>query len=588
MIYVGYKGFETMQRLTRRVLGVAVFVASACETAVPAPGAYDVVDMGPGGGSPDMGGAGGSSDIGPSGGSLDMGPSGGSRDMFAGGGSSDIGPSDGGRPNDLGPPAPALGVVAVDQQLSLSTLINISSATSDSQAILTIHESTAEGDVGGVIGVSAVNVGDATNLMVVLDRPAVDDERLHAKLRVDDSDEEVLSTFKVSVLPGTPAVSLSVSPVGSTAYAFTGGLPERYADEVIGDGPENQALTFRRGWRYALTNAESGPHPLQLITDNVPGPDGDVVLAGQGVEAPLEAEPSVAWVELEGGVLQFTVSDAFASTVDGYRCGAHTASMRGSVGRGPLLPDVVAGDQALTLSTVVFITEVVAATPGWITVRASDEQGGIGAVLGFSPVFAGFNRAAEVVLDRPATDQESLHAVLHDDLGMPNVYEFPGPDVALQDEGGQIIGAPFITTVPINTPAVRLEVQNIQSQAYTFIGGEPFQHADATIADAVRNQTLTLNYGWRYEVVNRATAVHPFEFITDNAAGPDGDVVRASQSGRGSLEDDLPTAWSETGNTVVFTVTEAFRTAADAYRCLVHPVGMRGLVVVSGGPAPPP
>jgi len=123
------------------------------------------------------------------------------------------------------------------------------------------------------------------------------------------------------------------------------------------------------------------------------------------------------------------------------------------VGAQEVTPGVTVSDQPIEDGTVT-VDEVVAAGPGWIVIHA-DENGSPGQVMGWSAVEEGTNEDVVVEIEEDqATD--TLHAMLHDDLGTVGTYEFPGADVPVQVEG-EVVNVPFEvqaqeTPTPEETP----------------------------------------------------------------------------------------------------------------------------------------
>ena len=98
------------------------------------------------------------------------------------------------------------------------------------------------------------------------------------------------------------------------------------------EGTENQTLSLRSGWRYAIVNSAFAPHPFELIEELMSPPDDDVVQLSQEDPGALEDDTSVAWMETMGEPeIYFTVSPSFMAAVNAYRCGVHVSTMRGMV-----------------------------------------------------------------------------------------------------------------------------------------------------------------------------------------------------------------------------------------------------------------
>jgi hypothetical protein len=104
------------------------------------------------------------------------------------------------------------------------------------------------------------------------------------------------------------------------------------------------------------------------------------------------------------------------------------------------LPTVHADDQESD-GTQVTVALVVAAQDGWMVIH-SDADGKPGPVLGQTAVAAGTTENVIVMLDEPVGPDTPLWAMLHVDEGVHGVYEFPGPDVPVEDAGA-IVMVPF-------------------------------------------------------------------------------------------------------------------------------------------------
>lgn len=96
------------------------------------------------------------------------------------------------------------------------------------------------------------------------------------------------------------------------------------------------------------------------------------------------------------------------------------------------------------------------------------------------------------------------------------------------------------------------------------------------------NQTIVLQTGWRYEIVNNGFPAHPLELVT---LGADRvmDMVALSQQPNNDamLETDMMIDWVEDANTLRFTVAGGFQGAVTGYHCSVpsHP-DMRGAFMI--------
>ncbi|WP_168210513.1 DUF7282 domain-containing protein [Persicimonas caeni] len=251
-----------------------------------------------------------------------------------------------------------------------------------------------------------------------------------------------------------------------------------------------------------------------------------------------------------------------------------------------------ADDQTLdNLSTLVTVASATSDGPGWIVIHenaCTDDQGTatFGAVIGKAALSDGENTDISVTLERPAVDDESLCAMLHSDTGEEGTYEFGTDDLdgPVTDGEGNVVMDSFAVQVPEGTPAIRITIDASGNQDYDFQSVEPAMYDNGLSGSA--DPVLFLNDGWRYEIVNNATANHPFELLdADGGLGGMGDVL-LSQASNPTAETDPDTAWNEDGNSVLFTVAgEAFAGGAlsgsvDAYRCANHPESMQGTVTI--------
>ncbi|MDX1613703.1 MAG: hypothetical protein R3300_05285, partial [Candidatus Promineifilaceae bacterium] len=94
-----------------------------------------------------------------------------------------------------------------------------------------------------------------------------------------------------------------------------------------------------------------------------------------------------------------------------------------------LMPSLNVSDQEIGSDGVVTVTSVTAPAPGWVVLHA-DEEGRPGTILNFAPVRRGENRRIAIPIDwREATPR--LFAMLHEDTGRPERFDFPEADPPL-------------------------------------------------------------------------------------------------------------------------------------------------------------
>ena len=140
----------------------------------------------------------------------------------------------------------------------------------------------------------------------------------------------VTEPFDVTVAAGTPAIRVTITNTGTTAYQFSMVEPALYADDFAnGDNP---AISLRQDWRYEFVNTSYPTHPLEFIdqTRMQPRPN-DTVLVGQDSAGSLSGDTDVNLVE-NGDTFQITLAGPLVSGIRGYRCAVtNHVNMRGTV-----------------------------------------------------------------------------------------------------------------------------------------------------------------------------------------------------------------------------------------------------------------
>ena len=89
------------------------------------------------------------------------------------------------------------------------------------------------------------------------------------------------------------------------------------------------------------------------------------------------------------------------------------------------------------------IAEAVAQVKGWVVIHA-DDAGSFGPIIGQASLEAGVTTELAVEIDVDAAT-ETLYAMLHIDGGVFDVFEFPGPDMPVLQEGEPISPAFRVT-----------------------------------------------------------------------------------------------------------------------------------------------
>jgi uncharacterized surface protein with fasciclin (FAS1) repeats len=102
-----------------------------------------------------------------------------------------------------------------------------------------------------------------------------------------------------------------------------------------------------------------------------------------------------------------------------------------------LEPGIVISEQTLMDNTVT-ADAVVTAADSWLVIHRS-QDGAPGEVIGFAPVAPGVTPNVRVELSGDVSNEETLWAMLHYDLGTRGEYEFPGEDVPITLQRGVVM-----------------------------------------------------------------------------------------------------------------------------------------------------
>ncbi len=256
---------------------------------------------------------------------------------------------------------------------------------------------------------------------------------------------------------------------------------------------------------------------------------------------------------------------------DGEVCTADACEGDGSCTHTPVCAVSLPAPMLDDLSTVVTVPRVESPVDGFVVIH--EDSGGMpGAILGFAAVAAGVSTDVSVELDRPVTDGERLHAMLHFDAGVLGTFE-AGTDLPATLMGATVTDS-GVAAVPAGTPAAELTVSG-DGNDYAFTA-----RPSTLSLPSGSDPTVTLLRGYRYRLVNLTAGPHPFELVADGASVgvPADDVVQLSQAAVGALEGDADIDWSEDASVSTFTVSASFEANVDAYRCSIHTASMRGPV----------
>ncbi|MEW6776283.1 MAG: hypothetical protein AB1405_08315 [Bdellovibrionota bacterium] len=235
-------------------------------------------------------------------------------------------------------------------------------------------------------------------------------------------------------------------------------------------------------------------------------------------------------------------------------------------------PFITASDQTLAdLTTLVVVEAGALPQAGWVVIH-EDDAGDPGDPVGQLARPAGAFADLAVGLDRPALDGETLHAVLHEDAGVAGTFE-PLTDLPLEDAEGNPVAVSFTATVTAGIPDVRLNLTASGTAFYQWSSVEP-PSLENTLGSEPNNETLFLETGYRYEIVNSGTGTAPFELV--NLADS---IVLLSEAGAGTLEADGGIDWEDDGNgTLRFTFTATLEDSLTGYWASTQQAAMRGFV----------
>jgi len=121
----------------------------------------------------------------------------------------------------------------------------------------------------------------------------------------------------------------------------------------------------------------------------------------------------------------------------------------------PVIPRISVENQSLTEEGLLVIDSVTSTEPGWV-VLFSDDNGLPGSELGFAAVPAGDSESVSITLD-PRAATSTLHARLHIDNGDKGEFEYPGSDIPVETNSGEIVES---FTVDFDLPLPQIEVSD--------------------------------------------------------------------------------------------------------------------------------
>jgi hypothetical protein len=330
------------------------------------------------------------------------------------------------------PPTPSSPTVsAADQPLDEDGQLIIASVTVPEAAWLVIH-AEHDGQVGEVLGKTAVPPGTSSDINVTID-PLQATSRLVAMLHQDAAEigtfefpgpdapwledgQAVAAGFEVDIRVARPEITITDQEIlddgllqVEAVYAINPGwlLIHNDDDGAIGSllgfaavhAGLNETLTVQIPWREAAPTLHAVLYEDRERANQLDFPEGDlpVIVNGQ------------------------PVLSTFAVT---------------------LPPDILVLDQPI-IDGKIIIDRVISNGPGWLVVYYDD--GGLpGLIIGSAALTDGLNELVEMeVVESAVTEQ--LHLQIHDDLEPIGQFNFPGTDNPRQYRGRLLATTTFLT-----------------------------------------------------------------------------------------------------------------------------------------------
>jgi len=222
-----------------------------------------------------------------------------------------------------------------DQETPVDNQITINRIESHGPGWVLIFET--QNDTPGIeLGREAVPTGLSENIYFQLKRNIITGEQLIAKLYADagminlfepsGEDKLIHQTQAFTVTPSllsqtAPDVRLKVKGISTSIYQWTV-MDSGGETNLLGTQLNNQDLLLKPGLRYEIINETPTQHPFAILGT-------EQVLLSQSERGSYELDNAVAWRE-QGNIIQFTLTDELAKTIDTYKCSIHPG-MTGSM-----------------------------------------------------------------------------------------------------------------------------------------------------------------------------------------------------------------------------------------------------------------
>jgi hypothetical protein len=104
------------------------------------------------------------------------------------------------------------------------------------------------------------------------------------------------------------------------------------SDAALGTaGTADPTITLLVGSRYTMTVTSYTFHPIELITQSSGAEEDTVLLSMGSTVGSFESDTAIDFQNDGAGTIAFTLTQALADLLDGYRCANHPDAMRGNI-----------------------------------------------------------------------------------------------------------------------------------------------------------------------------------------------------------------------------------------------------------------
>lgn len=322
-------------------------------------------------------------------------------------------------------PQPAL--VVADQTIAGDGVVTIDTVEALAPTWVVIHADD-DGAAGAVLGQVLLDAGEHEAVTLPI-RWRMGTPQLHAILHEDGDELRYLDYPN-----GDPPLLANGVPIG-VSFAVTYPPDVVVYDQPVIDGEITVDRVISNGPGWVVVHRDEDGQP-GLIIGSAPLQDG----LNEQIQVDLieSALTPVLYARLHedtvpGDVFNFPEADP--PVLAGGRLPTAQRIRTDAGGY------VIIRDQPLTAGDAILADVVMATSDAWLAIHA-DEDGAPGEVLGQTWLPRGLARDVMVTIDSPPA-AGPLHAVLYQDAGEPEAFEYPdGPDTPFRVQGGTV-AVPF-------------------------------------------------------------------------------------------------------------------------------------------------